>query len=190
MVKVNHFHSVCLWWGLIITWHISWFKMMTVLNRARESQKIHSLLCAWRCIRVTPQIQMLPTQTILQPVRMATDVPGNETQIKDSILTLLSSSRRSLGESRLMDCFLGHIPDASLPSALPTQTWAFCRISHEQDSLLWCVLWMNEWKILKLQGAINMSMRLLGNCMSSKMKRLRSSHRLRLLCKKLSCLSV
>ena len=79
---------------------------------------------------------MLPTQTILQPVQRATDVPGTETQIKNSILTLLLSSRRSLGESRLMACFLGHIPDTSLPDALPTQTWAFCRISNEQDSLL------------------------------------------------------
>lgn len=131
---------------------------------------------------------MLPTQTILQPVQIATYVPGTETQIKNSILTLLSSSRRSLGESRFTACLLGHIPDASLPSALPTQTWAFCRIPNEQGSLLWCVLWMNEWKILKLQGVINMSVCLLGNCVSSKMKRLRSSRQLWLLCKKLSCL--
>lgn len=122
---------------------------------------------------------MLPTQMILQPVQIATDVPGTETQIENSILTLLSSSRRSSGESRLMACFLGHILGASLPSALPTQTWAFGRISNKQVPqpvcLLWRALWMNEWKILKLQGVKNMSMCLLGNCMSSKMKRLRSS---------------
>ena len=65
---------------------------------------------------------MLPTQTILQPVQIATGVPGTETQIENSILTLLSSSRGSMGESSLMVCFLDHIPDAQLPDALPTQT--------------------------------------------------------------------
>lgn len=75
---------------------------------------------------------------ILQPVHIATDVPGTEAQIENSILTLPSSSRGSMGESSLMVCFSDHIPDAHLPDALSTQTLslAFCRISNERDNAL------------------------------------------------------